>query len=141
MPFREKKAWVTISTLLVVFIPYFYFMVDVYHRPDPDFFYLGHLALIALAVFIVMEVALVMIARTLSPEDRGIPLDEREQFFAFRAARIAYVSLIVLTIMLIFPLIHTYGGNWGWGMSFLGAIIISEIIRGVALIVQYRRDY
>ena len=141
MPFREKKAWSTVFALLVVFIPYTYFMIDVYHVPNPDLPYLAHLTLIALTVFVVLEIALVLMARILSPEDKGIPLDEREQLFAFRAARIAYVSLIVLVIGVIFPMIHTNGGNWGWGMSFLGAIIIAEIIRAGALIVQYRRDY
>ena len=141
MSFREKKAWVTIFVLLIVFIPYYYFMADVYHRPDPNYTNLGHLALVALVAFIVLEVVLVLLARILSPEDAGTPTDEREQLFAFRAARVAYVSLIVLVVAVIFPMIHTHAGNWGWGMAFLGAIIIAEIIRAAALIVQYRRGY
>lgn len=141
MSFREKKAWVSIFTLLIVFIPYYYFMVNVYHRPDPNYTNLGHLALVALTAFIVLEIVLVLVARILSPEDAGIPTDEREQLFAFRAARVAYVSLIVLIVAVIFPMIHYHAGNWGWGMAFLGAIIVAEIIRAVALIVQYRRGY
>ncbi len=140
MAFREKKAWVTIVTLLTVFIPYYYFMMQLYHRPNPNYYDLGHLALIALAAFIVLEVLLVLAANHFSPEDKGLPLDEREQAFAMRATKIAYGSLIALTVMVIFPMIHTHGGNWGWGMSFLGVIILSEIIRASALIVQYRRD-
>lgn len=141
MSFREKKAWASILALLIVFIPYYYFMLRVYHRPDPNYVNLGHLALMALAAFIVLEVVLLLVARKLSPEDAAIPTDEREQLFAFRAARVAYVSLIVLVVAIIFPMIHTHAGNWGWGMAFLGAIIAAEISRAVALIVQYRRGY
>lgn len=141
MSFREKKAWVTIFTLLIVFIPYYYFLLELYHQPNPNFYELGHLALIAIFAFVALEVILVLAANYLSPEDKGLPLDEREQFFAMRATKIAYVSIIILVMVVIFPLIHTYGGNWGWGMAFLGVIILSEIIRASALIVQYRRDY
>lgn len=139
MPFREKKAWVTLFTLLIVFTPYFYFMVSLYHRPEPNYNQLGHLAVLALVAFIVLEVALILLARWLSPEDKGIPVDEREQLFAFRATKVAYLSLIVMAIAVVFPMIHTIGGNWGWGMSILAAIILAEMIRAAALIVQYRR--
>ena len=141
MPFREKKAWVTIFTLLIVFIPYYYFMIRIYHQPNPDYNYLGTLAVVALAAFIVLEIILVLVARKLSPEDKDVATDEREQLFAFRAARAAYVSLIVLIIAAIFPMIHTHSGNWGWGMLFLVAIIMAEIIRAIVLILQYRRGY
>jgi len=141
MPFREKKAWVTIFSLLTVFVPYYYLMMSTYHSPEPDFEVLPYMALFALITFIVLEVVLVVVARMLSPEDAGMPRDERDQLFAFRAARIAHVALIVLMILVTFPLTHTYGGNWGWGMLYLAAIIVSEILRAAMLIVQYRRGY
>lgn len=139
MPFREKKAWATIFSLIIVFFPYYFFMIRIYHQPDPDYFALGHLALLALISFVVLELLMVFIARRLSPEDAGIPKDEREQLFAFRAARVAYVTLIILMTVVTFFTIHSYGGNWGWGMLYLAAIIIAEITRAVMLVVQYRR--
>ena len=141
MPFREKKAWVTIFSLLVVFVPYYYLMMRLYHQPNPNYYYLMHLAALALATFLVVEVFLILVARKLSPDDAGIPKDEREQLFAFRAARVAYVTLIVLMVAVTFPMIHTHEGNWGWGMAYLGVIILAEIARASVLIVQYRRDY
>ena len=141
MPFREKKAWVTLFALLAVFIPYFYFMVGLYHRPEPNYNQLGHLAVLALVAFIVLELLMILVARWLSPEDKGFPVDERERLFAYRAAKCAYVALIALVIAVIFPMIHTLGGNWGWGMSLLAAIIGSELIRAAVLILQYRRGY
>ena len=141
MSFREKKAWVTALALIVVFMPFYWMMVNAYHRPEPDYGYLVHLALVALTSFLVLEVLLVLAARFLSPEDAGIPQDERDRLFAFRASRVSYVALIVLVVAVTFPMIHMEGRNWGWGMAYLGVIIIAEILRATMLIVQYRRGY
>jgi len=141
MPFREKKAWVTIFALLIVFLPYYYFMKLAYHVPEPNYIQLGHLATVALVIFAVLEIVLILIARQLSPHDAGMPLDELEKLYAFRASRVAYVTLISLVLVVSFLMIHTYGGNWGWGMMYLAAIIGSEIARAIAIIVQYRRGY
>jgi hypothetical protein len=89
----------------------------------------------------VLELVLLAVPRKLSPEDAGVPRDEREQLFAFRAATVAYVVLIVMIIAITFVMIHLDGGNWGWGMLYLLAIIKAEIMRAAMLIVQYRRDY
>lgn len=141
MSFREKRAWVTIFALLIVFLPYYVFMVSVYHQPDTNFGYLMDLAGIAIAAFIVLQCVLLLVARKLSPEDAGIPIDERDQLFAYRASRIAYVTLIVLVVAVTLPMIHIHGGNWGFGMLYLGAIIVAEILRASLLIKQYRRGY
>lgn len=141
MSFREKKAWVTMIALIVVFLPYYYFMVLTYHQPDPNFITLGHMALTALVIFIVLECVLILVTRFLSPEDAAMPRDERDQLFAFRASRVAYISLIALIIAVTFPMIHMHAGNWGWGMLYLAAIILAEILREIALILQYRRGY
>lgn len=141
MSFREKKAWATIFALLVVFIPYYVYMISVYHQPDPNYRYLMHLVAIAITAFIVLECILLVVARKLSPEDAGIPVDEREQLFAYRASRVSYLSLIGLIVVITFPMIHIHGGNWGFGMLYLAAIILAEILRAGLLIKQYRRGY
>lgn len=139
MPFREKKAWATIFALIVVFFPYYFIMGRLYHQPEPSYIALGHLALLALVSFVVLEVIMVLVARKLSPEDAGIPSDERDQLFAYRASRVAYVTLISLMVVVTFLTIHTEGGNWGWGMLYLAAILFAEITRAAMLIIQYRR--
>ena len=141
MPFREKKAWITMIALIVVFLPYYLVMIRLYHQPEPRYLWMMHLAVAAISGFIVLEVVLILIARWLSPEDAGIPRDEREQLFAYRAARTAYVALIVMAIAVTFPMIHTEGGNWGYGMLYLACVILAEILRAAMLVVQYRRGY
>jgi len=139
MTFREKKAWVTMIVLITVFFPYYIVMVRIYHGPDPEIPYMANMALGAFIVFIVLEVVLVLMARWSSPEDAGIPKDERDQLFAFRAARSAYVALIIMLIAVTFPMIHVEGGNWGFGMLYLACILFAEIFRAILLILQYRR--
>jgi|TARA_B110000914_G_C15469268_1_gene449828 hypothetical protein len=141
MSFREKRAWVTIFALLVVFLPYYIFMVNVYHQPNPNIGYLMTLVATAIAVFIALECVPLVAARKLSPEDAGILLDERDQFFAYKASRIAYLTLIFLVVVVTFPMIHIHAGNWGFGMLYLAAIIVAEITRASLLIRQYRRGY
>lgn len=141
MSFREKKAWATISALLVVFIPYYVFMISVYHQPAPNYRYLMHLVAIAITAFVVLECILLVVTGKLSPEDAGIPVDERDQLFAYRASRVAYLTLIGLIVAITFPMIHIHGGNWGFGMLYLAAIILAEILRAGLLIKQYRRGY
>jgi len=116
-------------------------MVNVYHSPDPDIRYLMRLVAIAIVAFIVLECALLIVARKLSPEDAGLPIDERDQLFAYRASRSAYVVLIVLVVLVTLPMTHVHAGNWGFGMLYLGAIILAEILRASLLIQQYRRGY
>ena len=141
MSFREKRAWVTIFALLVVFLPYYIYMVNVYHQPNPNIGYLMTLVATAIAVFIALECVLVVAARKLSPEDAGISLDERDQLFAYKASRTAYLTLICLVVVVTFPMIHIHAGNWGFGMLYLAAIIVAEITRASLLIRQYRRGY
>ncbi len=141
MSFREKKAWFTMIALIIVFVPYYVFMVRVYHGPDPSLPYMANMGLHVILAFIVLEVILVLLARRLSPEDVGIPQDEREQLFAFRAARTAYVALIGMVIAVTIPMIHVEGGNWGFGMLYLACLLFAEVFRAALLIVQYRRGY
>lgn len=141
MSFREKRAWFTILALLVVFPPYYVFMISVYHQPNPDIADLAQLAGIAITAFILLECVLLLVARKLSPEDAGTAVDERDQLFAYRASRIAYLTLIGLVVVVTFPMIHVHAGNWGFGMLYLGAIIVAEILRASMLIKQYRRGY
>jgi archaellum biogenesis protein FlaJ (TadC family) len=141
MSFREKRAWVTIFALLVVFLPYYIYMVNVYHQPNPNIGYLMTLVATAIAVFIALECVLLVAARKLSPEDAGISLDERDQLLAYKASRTAYLTLICLVVVVTFPMIHIHAGNWGFGMLYLAAIIVAEITRASLLIRQYRRGY
>ena len=139
MSFREKKAWITLCTLIVVFSIYAYLMANAYHVPEPNYGYLLHLLLLAIVAFAVIEVVLLLVARLYSPDDAKTPKDEREQLIEFKANRLAYQILMVLIVVVTFIMIHLNGDNWGFGNLYLGTLLLSEVVRFGTQIVLYRR--
>ena len=139
MSFREKKAWITLTTLIVVFGIYAYLMAKAYHVPDSNFNYLAHLLLLAIVAFGVIEIVLLLVARLYSPDDANTPKDEREQLIEFKANRLAYLILMVLIVVVTFIMIHLNGGNWGFGNLYLGTLVLSEVVRFGTQIALYRR--
>lgn len=144
MPYREKKAWITLIILIVVPVVYAYFMVNEYHSSDPNFNNLSHLLVLALTVFIVFQAVLLFIAARLSPEDPRGPLDERELLIELKARRIAYFVLMALVVLVTFLMIHLPNhdgrGAWGIGNLYLFALVGAEITRFAMQIVFFRRE-
>ncbi len=144
MPYREKKAWITLITLIVVPTVYAYFMTRAYHVPDPNYNYLFHLLTLALTAFIAFQVILLFIAARLSPDDPKGPLDERELLIELKARRVAYFVLMALVVVATFVLIHLpnqgFRSSWGFGNLYLGALIGAEFVRFSMQIVYFRRE-
>jgi len=140
MPYREKKAWITLVVLFAISAIYGVLMVSAYHVPEPNYYSLGHLLLGAFVAFVVLELVLLFLAARLSPLDPKMPGDERELFIEFRASRIAYFVLIALIIIATFPMIHTHGGNWGFGNLYLGAMVVAEMVRFSMQIYYFRKE-
>lgn len=139
MTFREKKAWITLLTLVVVFGVYFPFMANAYHSGEYGLGYLIHAALVALGAFVVMEIVLISIVAIRSPADARSPIDERELMIELKSNRVAYMCLMVMVIGSVFAMIHEDGGNWGWGNLFFLAVILAEVINYATQIFFYRR--
>lgn len=140
MPYREKKAWITLFCLISVSFVYSVLMVQAYHVPDPDFIELGHLLLGAIILFVVFELVLLFIAARFAPLDPKMPGDERELLIELKTNRIAYFVLIALIVLATFPMIHVNGRNWGFGNLYLGALVIAEIVRFTLQIIYFRRE-
>lgn len=140
MPYREKKAWITLVVLFAISAIYSVLMVQTYHVPDPNYYTLGYLLLGAFVVFFILELVLLFLAARFSPLDPKMPGDEREMLIELRASRIAYLVLIALVIVATFPVIHAHGGSWGFGNLYLGAMVIAEMVRFSVQIYYFRRE-
>lgn len=140
MTFREKKAWITLITLLVVFGVYFPYMAIAYHSMEYAPHELAQMALAALIVFVVIEVVLIGFVAAKSPADARTPADEREIMIELKSNRLAYVCLMLFVIASVFFMIHVEGGNWGWGHLFFLSVIVAEVINFATQIFLYRRD-
>ncbi len=144
MPYREKKAWITLITLIVIPSIYSFFMVRAYHVADPDYNYLFHLLTLALTAFIAFQVILLFIAARLSPDDPRGPLDERELLIELKARRIAYFVLMALVLLATFVMTHLpshgFRSIWGYGNLYLSALVGAEIVRFAMQLVYFRRE-
>ena len=76
MSFREKSAWISLVSLVVVFGAYFSYIGLVLAGLARNRF---ALFLVMVAVFILAEVVLHLVIATESPRDARTPKDEREQ--------------------------------------------------------------
>lgn len=140
MPYREKKAWITLVCLLGVSAVYFLLMGRAYHVPEPNYNYLGHLLIFAIGSFVVFELGLLFIAARFAPDDPRTPGDEREILIELKTNRVAYFVLLALVIIVTFPMIHVEGRNWGFGNLYLGALVLAEIVRFTLQIIYFRRE-
>lgn len=140
MTFREKKAWISLVILLLVFGSYFPIMVNAYHTPGQSFGYLAHIALIALATFGALEVLALLIVYFKSPEDARTPKDELQLHIELKANRLAYFTLIILSLIATILFIHDEGHNWAWGHVVFAAIVLAEMVNFTTQIVLYRRS-
>tara|TARA_B100002003_G_scaffold175670_1_gene163524 strand:- start:2244 stop:2690 length:447 start_codon:yes stop_codon:yes gene_type:complete len=142
VPYREKKAWISMLLLLAVSAVYSFFMVDAYNVPDPNLMYLLHLLTLALAAFIVFEVVLLFLAARLSPDDPRGPIDERELLIELKARRLAYFVLMSLVVLITFAITHlsSHGDTWGIGNLYLGALVLAEVVRFAMQIAYFRRE-
>ncbi|MDP6536208.1 MAG: hypothetical protein QGG02_07760 [Gammaproteobacteria bacterium] len=59
-----------------------------------------------------------------------------------KAHRIAYFVLMSLVVLITFAITHlpSHGDTWGIGNLYLGALVLSEVIRFVMQIAYFRRE-
>ena len=140
MPFREKRAWISFITILLVSSIYFTYLVIVTHSENPPrFHYLAHLALVAVFAFVLLDVALHVGLYWLSPVDSRMPRDERELLIEFKATRIAFTTLVMLSMMVAAVIVHVNGDYWLLGNIVIMAVVISELVNYGMRILYYRR--
>ena len=94
MSFREKSAWITLITLIVLTLFY------VTHLPpawllDPPSGFMFHVLVVGVVAFVVIEIVAHVIVAIRAPRDAQAPRDERERLIALKATSIAaYVYAI-----------------------------------------------
>jgi len=136
MSFREKSAWVTLTTILLV--SGFYFT----HVPRPfdpnpgewSLFVIG----VAIAAFVVIEVVAHVVLYLRYPKDARTPKDERERLIDLRATRLAAYVYVVGTFLAILTPHHGASG-FAVGVFVLISFMIAEIVNYAARIIYYRR--
>ncbi len=141
MSFREKSAWVSLVSIVLVFGAYFSYVGMVLAGLAGN-----RLALfpVMVGVFIVAEVVLHVAIATQSPRDARTPRDERERLIELKAMRPAFYVLLVCAfgslatahVRLSDPDDHL----WLMMQAILFSIALAEAVKFAGQIVLYRRD-
>ncbi len=138
LSFREKSAWISLVSILAVFIPFFW---NSYRQ------FTGQVdgssgitvAFGLLAAFVVLEIVLHAVVALQAPAAARSPRDEREHLIEMRATRIAF-QVLVLGAMAAVATVHLTSRAWVVQQVVLLAIVVAELVKFATQVVLFRRD-
>lgn len=135
MPFREKIAWITAGSLLIVFGGYFWTLAQSW---DATRGFVSIPLMIGAVVLLTIFMAGYSIAAAIgSPREANAPADEREKLIDLKAERIASYVVSICVLCLIGALLIGWNGLLVANL-LLASMVISELTKAVAQIVSYR---
>ncbi len=138
MSFREKSAWITLITLIVLTLFYLTHLPPAWLLEPPGGF-MFHVLTIGVAAFVVIEIVAHVIVAIRAPRDAQAPRDERERLIALKATSIAAYVYAVLSLGSGFTLVHLGASAIGVCFGVFLSFIVAEIVNYAARIVYYRR--
>lgn len=138
MSFREKIAWASFISTVVIWGGYFAMVLTHSGPGHPHIGFLwGFIACVVLQVVVMAGVAIV--AAILSPGDAKARIDERDRDIARRATGLAYYFVLAALLALIvilhmgFDIIQTI-------FALFAIVAVAEAIRFGAQAIGYRRN-
>jgi drug/metabolite transporter (DMT)-like permease len=143
MPYREKIAWISLVTMLVVFGGFYAGVVSGQIESE-GFVSLIGLMLAVLAAFL-LQAGLTFAAALASRDDPTSPQDERERLIELKAARIAFYVLIAAILAGTFVALHAPElglrpfSRPQIGLTMVAAIVLADLVKSAAQIVYFRR--
>lgn len=142
MSFREKSAWITLTSVLLTFGAYYGALgLGLFPATGMAAFHLGLLCIVSL---IVLQAALHMIAAIRDPADARTPRDEREKLIQARSHTVGYYLMIIgMALVVLATHIHFPGIRRFMVTVYLGAgvMVIASLGVAIAQIVMFRRGY
>ena len=137
MSFREKSAWISFVSIMVVFGAYFWNAARIAgHQVDSHTGFMIEVGLIA--AFVVIEIVLHIAVAMQSPQEARAPRDEREWLIELKATRVAFQVLVVGALAGV-GMMHVTRSVWVMGQHVLLAIVLAELIRFGMQILHFRR--
>ena len=140
MSFREKSAWVTLITLIVLTVVFgLHFPWPWTLRPEPNSF-VFYVLLLTVGTFIVIEIVAHVIIASLSLRDARAPKDEREQLIELKSTRVSAFLYSFLSMASIFFALHIAFANIiGMAYLILISFVFSQIVKYAMRVYYYRR--
>lgn len=140
MPYREKVAWLSLLSILVVFIPYFTW--SAMHPPGPEIPNFKQMALYAVTSLSWAAILGIghLILRRKSQGEAKLPMDERDIAIDRKARGYAYGVLIAGMIVVGGFMPFTNAG-WEIANSAFFMIVLAEAVCAASIIRAYRRQH
>jgi len=138
MPFQEKRAWLSLAVTIVI---YGAFLANVLATP------VGALTMVRFIILFTVAMTLqgVILAICISifaardPEAAKAPLDERDLQVSRRSATWAYGTLMAVVFLLGLGLPYYAAVGWQITLAMILAMVAADMVRHIAIIVNYRR--
>ncbi len=138
MPFKEKIAWISVVTTILVWGSYFGFMAATGWRHPGPVYFAGFIGAVIVQTILVTIASIV--TAILSPRDASAGSDERDRAISRRAYAFAYPVLLTLVVCVAASM-HFGVRAVGMAYGIMGAIVIAEIVHYGAQIAGYRRGW
>jgi hypothetical protein len=153
MSYREKSAWVSLVTTLLVWGYFFVVLFQEVGSGDPAGGRLMGTFVACTVLIIILQIATAVVLAILNPKSHDAPADERERMFDLRASRIAFITLSILvmgTVLTIPVLAHAAPilfprDPTGAMLSIIGgsaffALVVGELVHAGGQILLFRRS-
>ncbi len=139
MSFREKSAWISLISILLV-SGFFSLHVTWTLAPplEPQLFW-GLLWCFLALVVIEVVAHLVVVFR--APQDARAPKDERERLIDLKATRVAHWVYAAGSLLAVFVATHFGGNVMGLSYLVLLSFVIGQITKNAARIAYHRRGF
>ena len=137
MSFREKSAWIALTSYGLVFGAYFSLLAQSWDERYGPGLSIG-LMVAAVIALIAIAAALTILAAITSPKEANAPADEREQLIDLKAERLSSYALSTCVVLLIGALLVGWNGILVANL-LLASMVVAELVKALAQIIAYRR--
>lgn len=137
MSFREKSAWISLATYLLVYGWYFWALASAMMAGNADTAHFMNLLVGSVFFLIQLEIVLHVIAAIQSPKEAMAPEDERERLIELKATRIAY---FVVSSGAVFAVGAIFFGvdNFHVANGLFFALVLSVLAKCGSQVIYYR---
>jgi len=137
MAFREKQAWISMLTTLVVYAVYFFFFGRALRHGEQ--FGMGGPVTLAIVAIVVLQIVLNIGAAILWPHDQRGPMDERETEIHRRATAGSFYALTAGAVIAAGSVYFV--DKWFMANLIVGALAVAQVGQYGAVIGGYRRGF
>lgn len=141
MSLREKRAWVTLLSLIFVLILFWFQIPPTRMLAPPQGGWVLHVLMLTIATFVTIEIVARIVMRIRFPKDVRTPKDEREQLIELKSRAIAWYVFVISSLGAMFVTLHAGANEVGLGFVVLVSLVVAEIVNYAMRIYYYRRGF